>query len=227
MQLPILLFILFFTLPIYSRACGGFIAVRGEKIFHSVYCSELKGMNLKNLRWFSTAKEAEISGLKMCEKCSEFYDDDFHPECSGHYFESDDPLILTAIEVSSEAEYQHGYEKVEDELDYYYKDGYNAGYADGYTSAKEQLDLEYQEKEESRKASSELDKIQSVCILAAFLICIIVFWDFMSASWSSFRKKDVNSGFGDFIEKSCSDNPLFPLIIGIVFAYGIVLMIFY
>ena len=49
---------LFFLIPEKADACWGFIAVNGERIFHSVSCVDLEGASIENLLWFGTAKEA-------------------------------------------------------------------------------------------------------------------------------------------------------------------------
>lgn len=215
----------FLLLPIRANACGGFVAVRGEKVFHSIYCDDVMGAEFGKLRWFDTAEKAEQSGLKMCEKCSEYRDFYFDSEYCDLYFETSDPLLITAMELSSEYGEQlgveNGFELARDEYSGQFESEYNKGYAD----AKEQLESEYQKKEEDRKESNRLGELQILCVLVVAFVCIAVAGDFLSASWAAFKKKDYKSSFGEFIEKSLGSNAIAPLVIGAMFVYGIISLI--
>ena len=39
-------------LPISALALGGFFVVKGEKKYHDVFCSEICGYEIENLRWY-------------------------------------------------------------------------------------------------------------------------------------------------------------------------------
>ena len=212
-------------LPVRASACGGFVAVRGEKIFHSVYCDDMKGSDLNKLRWFDTAKKAENSGLKMCEKCADFRDSDFDSEYCSMYFNSSDPLTITAMELSTEYGQEigeeNGFELARDE----YYGQYDAGYDKGYSDAKEDAEKFYREKEEERKAENQLNDFQILCIMVVLFVSIAVVGDLASVSWAAFRGKDYKSLFGEFIEKSLSSGAIAPLVIGAMFVYGIISLI--
>lgn len=214
-----------FLLPFQANACGGFIAVKGEHTFHSVYCDEMEGEELKNIRWYNTAKEAEKSGMKMCTKCETYHDLDFDPEYCEMYFSSSDPLLITAmeqsIELGVEAGQELGYECAYDDL----SGQYDAGYDKGYSDAKDWLEHEYQQKEEAISESNRLDNVQLLCVVISLLICFIVFIDFLSTALASIKKKEPKSGFSKLIDDFCSDNLLLSLALGAAFAYGIISML--
>ena len=102
-------------LPVSASACGGFVAIKGEKIFHSVYCEQLEYGNLDKMRWFDTAQKAANAGLKMCEECSDYSDWDFDSELCDTYWTTDDPLLLTAMELSLEYGHVIGSENAAEE----------------------------------------------------------------------------------------------------------------
>ena len=131
LQLLIVFLMIVPALPIGASACGGFVSVKRERIFHSVYCDDLEGLDLKNLRWFDTAKQAENCGLKMCENCSDCYEWDYSCDYYTPYWGTDDHLLLTALEFELEEGHQLGYDSAAEEFDYYYESGYESGYDDG------------------------------------------------------------------------------------------------
>lgn len=213
------------VLPVRANACGGFIAVRGEKLFHSVYCDELKWAELDKLRWFNTAQEAERSGLKMCEACAEHIESDFVLDDCFVYFESSDPLTITAMERSAEYGEEVGFEIAKEELGLGYDSGYEAGYEDGYSAAKLDAEYLYRKQEEEREKANQLSELQTLCILVALFLCFSVFCDFLSASWAAFRRKEVKSSFGRLIEDTYKFGGFAPLVIGAMFFYGIISLI--
>lgn len=150
----------FCLVPISASACGGFVALRSETIFHSVYCEEIWGVEYDSLIWFNKASDAEVWGYTMCEECSIFHDYNFHTDYCDYYFETDNPLLLTAMELSftdgSEGGYERGRESAIEDLGNEYENGYDAGYKDGRYSGmeegREEAELEYERnKEEIRE----------------------------------------------------------------------------
>ena len=151
-------------IPVKASACGGFVAVKGEKIFHSVYCDDVEGLNLKNLRWYDTAKKAESAGLKMCKKCAKFRDDDFDSAYCPMYFESADPLTITAMELSLEKGREIGEESgYQTAYDDFYNGRYEAGYQEGYDLALS----------EGKKIVAELEEKNGKRALTMYFISII------------------------------------------------------
>lgn len=154
MRKRILRFLLVFVLlstviPVSASACGGFVAIKGEKVFHSVYCEKMKFENLDNMRWFDTAQKAENSGLKMCESCSDYSDWDFDSEYCDSYWTTGDHLLLTAMELSMEYGHEIGSENAIDDYVAEYgsfeeKEGYNFGYEEGYYQGYDQGKSDYE-----------------------------------------------------------------------------------
>ena len=140
-------------------ACGGFVAIRNEKVFHSVYCDDIPGAEYHSLIWFNTAKDAEVWGYTMCEKCSIFHDDDYSNDLCDYYFETDDPLLLTAMELSIEWGVECGREREREELagsyDRGYEDGYYAGRREGKNEGIYEAERLYDERKEEIKANRE------------------------------------------------------------------------
>lgn len=167
-----IIFLLIFVIvvPISTSACGGFIAIKGEKIFHSVYCEKIVFENLDKMRWFDTASKAEGAGLEMCELCSECYDWYYDSEYCDFYWFSDDRLLLTAMELSvdygrileaenyeldHECDYESGYLSG---YDYGYEAGYDEGYERGYEAGHDQGVLDGIAKAE-RKAEERKEEV--------------------------------------------------------------------
>lgn len=129
--------------PLKTDACGGFVAIKGEKVFHSIYCDAIEFENLDNMRWFDTASKAEKSGLEMCELCSDYYDLDFDSEYCDGYWTTSDHLLLTAMELSMEygiySSEEYWYERFYDQYGYLEdSDGYSFGYQEGYSKGHNQ-----------------------------------------------------------------------------------------
>lgn len=150
-------------IPFHVSACGGFVAHRSESTFHSVYCSKIFGMDYNSLIWFNTASDAEVWGYTMCEECSHCHDYNFHTDYCDYYFETDDPLLLTAMEISftygSEGGYERGRESALEDLGNEYENGYDAGYKDGRYSGmeegREEAELEYERNKEEIQENRE------------------------------------------------------------------------
>lgn len=169
----VLLFILIisFLVPLSVSACGGFVGVKGEKIFHSVYCDEIAFENMDKMRWFDTAEKAERSGLKMCEICADYYDWYYDPEFCDYYWFTDDPLIMTAMELSLEYGQVQGEENAAEEYNWYYEsgfeDGYNKGFEDGTYESNSKLENKQEQIKNNRNGTIFTIAI-IICIPAAF-----------------------------------------------------------
>lgn len=143
------LMIISVLLPFSVYACGGFVSIKGEKTFHSVYCDEIAFENMDKMRWFDTAEKAEKSGLKMCEVCVDYYDWYYDPELCNYYWYTDDPLVMTAMELSLEYGHVLGEENAAEEYSGYYEsgfeDGYDKGFEDGLYKSNSQNEKEQEE----------------------------------------------------------------------------------
>lgn len=116
--------ILVSVLPIYTLAFGGIVAIKGENVFHSVYCDTLEGCKLDDLRWFDTSDAAAKAGLVGCTSCSDYAEWDYDPDGYVPWWITDDPLLLSALEIENDIGSEYGYEN-----------GYEYGFSDGKASA--------------------------------------------------------------------------------------------
>ena len=146
-------------IPLHASACGGFVAIRGETVFHSVYCTEIIGAEYDSLIWFNRAADAEVWGYTMCEECSDYHDYDFHSDICDYYFETDDPLLITAVELALESGYETGREHEREENYGEYEQGYEDGYEDGrdrgLSEGKSEKESEYKHKQEEIREDRE------------------------------------------------------------------------
>lgn len=176
-------------IPISAYACGGFVALRGETIFHSVYCEEIWGVEYNSLIWFNKASDAEVWGYTMCEECSIFHDYNFDTDYCDYYFETDNPLLLTAMELSftygSDGGYEMGRESALEDLGYEYENGYDAGYEDGRyqgrVEGREEAETEYERNKEEMRENRE-------CLFAIVLGLVAIGY---IINWLDNRKKKI------------------------------------
>lgn len=165
-------------LPVSASACGGFVAINGERIFHSVYCEQLEHGNLDKMRWFDTAQKAENAGLKICEECSDYSAWDFDSSFCNTYWATDDPLLLTAMELSLEYGHVIGSENAAEEYNWYYESGYEKGLEDGQELAK--YNYEVKASSESATRSENKDSVFD------FLGAIALYGFFGYLAWNVF-----------------------------------------
>ena len=220
---------LIFLIPEKADACWGFIAVNGERIFHSVYCDDLEGASIENLLWFGTAKEAENYGLNMCEKCAELHDYDFDQEYCYAYFKTNNPLILTAMELSREAGFElgkeNGYEESSSDFDNYYESGYEEGFERGKAYAYEEVMREVENEKNGADKMHQTGKLASLCLFVPFIFCFAFLADLLGAAWAAFRKREYKSKIGEFVSSvSERDNAWGPLLVAAAFSYGLFLI---
>lgn len=160
-QVAISVLLAFMLVPISVSACGGFVAIKGEKVFHSIYCDSLYGLELSKLRWFDTAKKAESYGLSMCTECAQFYDKEYSDEYCESYWISTDHLLATAMELSfwdgNEGGIEFGKESMLEEVHYQFERGYEKGYEDGRYDGR----IKAEQEAESQKAAAKEAREQS------------------------------------------------------------------
>lgn len=187
--LAVLLSILLLStlIPLHAFACGGFVAIRGETIFHSVYCAEIMGAEYDSLIWFNRAADAEVWGYTMCEECSDYHDYDFHSDICDYYFETDDPLLITTMELSLECGYEagreSGRESMHDEVNWAYEDGYDDGYEQGRYVGRETAEEEYISKQQYVKEQRR-QSWESLFGIAGLLVIVTYVFN-----WLDNRKK--------------------------------------
>lgn len=141
------------ALPMKADASGGYCVIKGEKVYHSVFCSETWGCKIEDMKWYKTIKEVERTGNKPCEYCADAMFD-YEEDGSTRWFSKDDKIqnalemerfmgvmdSLDAIEDERDSAYQEGYSAgTSDGKEDGYKEGYGVGYADGVSSEKPTL----------------------------------------------------------------------------------------
>lgn len=128
----------FAVLPIHASAWGGYIAIRGESVYHDPYCEELIGAEYSKLRWFDTKKQAESAGLSPCDVCDSDERDDFSELEESYFVTNDkklDALFDAVLEYGSCYGYENGYTEGYSEASHGIEDmdGYEIGYSEGYS----------------------------------------------------------------------------------------------
>ena len=110
------------------------------------------GAEYDSLIWFNRAADAEVWGYTMCEECSDYHDYDFHSDICDYYFETDDPLLITTMELSLECGYEagceSGRESMHEEVNWAYEDGYEDGRDRGRLEGREEAESEYEYRRE-------------------------------------------------------------------------------
>lgn len=131
--------------PLYADASGGYCVIKGEKIYHSVFCSETWGYNIEDMKWYKNIKEVERTGYKPCEYCADAMLD-YEEDASTRWFSKDDK-IQNALEMERFMGVMDSMEVLEEECEESYNSGYdvgyNVGYDDGRAEAIEELENKY------------------------------------------------------------------------------------
>lgn len=171
--------VLLFVIALPVNACGGFVAIKGEKIVHSVYCTELQECNFDKFRWFSSIEKAKNNGLSICDECSEYCtsDWDYDSDCGFKPFTSENQMIQALLEATleygMELGNENGYEvgwgdamcAMEygnyeydsnnsyswNDLDEEYDNGYESGYDEGFKDGLLEADRKHEAKQEEIK----------------------------------------------------------------------------
>lgn len=196
--LIITLSVLFSLFPVRALACGGFVALKGEKVYHSIYCTLVDGCSFSDLRWYDTSKQAESAGLKPCDECSEYSDWSFSCDYYEPHWWTEDRLLWTAmemefdlgIEIGNENGYADGFSNGQTGYEYSMKDyyelgydegyengknnGYDSGYDDGVSAGKEKASKELRKEIEEEYNLNAAESIKNARMETA-VICAIVF----------------------------------------------------
>lgn len=127
--------------PLEADASGGYCVIKGEKVYHSVFCSETWGYNIEDMKWYKTIKEVERTGYKPCEYCADAMFD-YEEDGSTRWFSKDDK-IQNALEMERFMGVMDSAELLEEECNESYNSGYEVGYDDGYAEAINELEEKY------------------------------------------------------------------------------------
>lgn len=158
------------VLPTHAMASGGFVARKGETVYHSVFCELTDGWKLSNLRWFDTSEQAEAAGLSPCPECKDFsiyyYKDGFEP-----LWETDDHLLRNALEMEYEAGFEYGrelgYEDGYSEAEVFnYIAGHDDGYETGYAQGKKDGIAEMEQEIKFKKEEIRQSRYRAIAIIA-------------------------------------------------------------
>lgn len=159
--------------PCRAMACGGFVAVRGEHVFHSVYCDSLDWEQYRLFRWYDTEQRALNAGLTMCPECATGYYDDFDEEYCDFAWVGSDHLLVTLVEHAYETGYMDGEAHAEEEYSYYYNDGYDSGYSDGWAAGEDAgEDAGYRQAEADEQRKEEEYRTNRAGALFSISICV-------------------------------------------------------
>lgn len=210
--LPILITIILLpaVVPVHTYACGGFVALKGESVYHSVYCDLVEGCHLDDLRWYDTSAQAETAVLKPCDECSKYADWEYSCSFYEPNWKTDNHLLWTAMEMEfdlgSELGNENGYAEgfsdgktgYEYSVDDYYEmgydegykigkeNGYDYGYDDGVSAGKERAKKELREEFEE-EYSQKTDQSVTNARIETAVICAIVFGAILYFLW---KKKE-------------------------------------
>lgn len=152
--------------PLEADASGGYCVIKGEKVYHSVFCSETWGYNIEDMKWYKTIKEVERTGYNPCEYCADAMFD-YEEDASTRWFSKDD-MIQNALEMERFMGVMDSMEVLEEKSDESYNSGYKVGYDDGYAEAKKELEEEY-------KKDGIIEKIFLIVIASFFGFPVISF----------------------------------------------------
>ena len=139
-------------LPLSASACGGYVAIKNEKTFHSIYCDEIIGAEYNSLIWFSTKSDAESLGYTLCNACSWDHDYDFEDGFCNCIFKTEDPFLNAVMELSFETGFDLGREAGKEDALADLDNEYEAGYDNGYEAGRE---IGRREAEEAYKSHQE------------------------------------------------------------------------
>lgn len=176
------------SIPVNVYACGGFVALRNEKVFHSVYCEKIYFVDYNSLIWFNEAKDAEVWGYEICEECSIYHDYGYDGSCCDFYiFETNDPLMRTAMERSFEVGVETGREVEREfmsgEINQAYEDGYENGYEEGRYNGLKEKEGEYISEQKHQKEQRR-QSLEGLFVTIGFLVAIAYV-----SQWIDNRKK--------------------------------------
>lgn len=116
--------------PLEADASGGYCVIKGENVYHCVFCSETWGYNIEDMKWYKTIKEVERTGYNPCEYCADAMFDYEEDGCTRWF--SKDAKIQNALEMERFMGVMDSAELLEEECDAAYQEGFEAGNSVGY-----------------------------------------------------------------------------------------------
>lgn len=164
------------SLSIHASALGGFVAIKGENIYHDFMCDLVAGYYLEDLEWFDSSAQAERAGYKPCEACDAANGSDFTRDGDIWFF-SEDNKITCALEFERIRGILDGFDAgkesaAEEAYDSAYGTGYDKGYDDGRISGKEDgYEIGY---EEGFDEGAESAKPDLTFLLIGAIVCASV-----------------------------------------------------
>lgn len=153
-------------LPICASAAGGYYVIKGERVYHSVFCKEVTGYYVEDLKWYPTLAKTKSAGFKP-GTCCEDSGIDYEQDGATAWF-SKDQKTQNAMEMERFMGILDSVELIEEERAASYDSGYETGYDDGYAEAKKELEKEY-------KKDGIIEKIALIVFISVFGLPVIGF----------------------------------------------------
>ena len=158
-------------IPLRANASGGYCVKKGEKVYHSVFCSETWGCKIEDLKWYKTQEEVERAGYNRCGYCSDAMFD-YEEDGSTHWF-SKEAKIQSALEMERFMGVMDSLDVIEEERAASYEEGFNAGNAAGYKDGYQESQKQIHAIEESNNKTSftvYCVALGSICLSAIIYI---------------------------------------------------------
>ena len=154
-----------FVVPCTVSAAGGYCVIKGEKVYHSAFCSDTWGYNIEDMKWYKTQSEADRTGCKPCEYCIDAMVD--YEEDGSTRWHSKDEKIQNALEMERFMGVMDSMDIIEEERDAAYEEGFDIGNTVGYD---EGYQAGFDEGKSSKKRSNafELFLLIIPCVMAFF-----------------------------------------------------------
>lgn len=142
------LIVIISLLPICVSAAGGYYVIKGERTYHNVFCKEVTGYYIEDLKWYPTLAKVKSAGFKP-GTCCEDSGIDYEQDGATAWF-SKDQKTQNAMELERFMGILDSVELIEEEndasYDSGYETGYETGYDDGYAEAMNELEEKYKKK---------------------------------------------------------------------------------
>mgnify|MGYP003293545802 CR=1 FL=1 len=124
------LIVIISILPICVSAAGGYYVIKGERTYHNVFCEEVTGYYIEDLKWYPTLAKVKSAGFKP-GTCCEDSGIDYEQDGATAWF-SKDQKTQNAMELERFMGILDSVELIEEEKDAAYDSGYEIGYDIGY-----------------------------------------------------------------------------------------------
>lgn len=185
LYLLVSLLVVILILPICTFAAGGYYVIKGERTYHSVFCEEVAGYYIEDLKWYPTIAQAKSAGFKPDTCCADS-ELDYEQDGATTWF-SKDQKTQNAMEMERFMGILDSIELIEEECDEYYNSGYEVGYDvghdDGYAEAINELEEKY--KKDNRTTNTLLIVVAIFFGLPAISSIVEIFLNIVD----SFKKK--------------------------------------